>query len=158
MGKDLSLYTNYLETMINPILNKYKDKMKLDYLSSQVTESNGEVIIEVNIDDKFQITLEQISEFTKLVNEEIDLLDVDIGPYILDISSSSSSRTIKISELDYFINKYISVETTSEKYEDIELISKDEKNIYCTFFKKGQLKKLTIDLKSIKKINISYKA
>ena len=157
MGKDLSNYTNYLETRINPILNKYKEEMNLDYLFSKVVERDNEVIIEVNIDYKFQITLEQISRFTSLVNEEIDLLPDDIGPYVLDISSSSTDRLIKTNELDYFINKYISVETTTSNYEDIKLISKDDKKLYCTYFNKGQLKKLNIDIESITKIHISYK-
>lgn len=157
MGKDLTLYTNYLNDKIKPILEKYKEKMGLDYLDSRVVENNGEVVIEINIDDKFQISLDQISEFTQKVNDEIDLLVDDVGPYILDISSSSSNRLIKVNELNYFINKYISVSTNSKKYEDVKLNSIGNKKIFCTYFEKGRIKKIDIDIDSINEIHISYK-
>ena len=158
MGKELSSYISFLENVVNPILEKYKKELNLDYLESNVTAIDDDVVIQVFIDYKFNITFDLIDKFTNLVNEELDKLDYEIGPYILDISSSSENRLIKIDELDYFINKYINVKTKTNNYIDLKLIKYDDKKLYCIFNNKGQLKNIEIDISSIEEIHISYKA
>lgn len=158
MEKELSSYVEFLNNKLNPIFEKYKNKLNLDYLETNITQIDNDVVIQVFIDYKFSIDFKLIEEFTNLVNSEIDnLVEDDVGPYILDISSSSENRLIKIDDLKYFVDKYINVKTTDNDYKDLKLLSYDDKQLFCKHNIKGRIKNIQIDVNLILEIHISYK-
>lgn len=155
--KDLVL-EEFLGKDVQPILEETKDQLSLDYLDSKIYKDNNEVILEVHIDKNFSITIDDIEKFTTIVNEKLDKLEDKIGPYLLDISSSTSDRLIKYEELPFFVNKYLDIKFEKEELKDVKLLELDNKKILIRYFIKGRKKELVLLKEDIKEIHASYKS
>lgn len=117
-------------------------------------------VIEVLIDKNFDITIDQIEEYTNRVNPLIDSLGEPNFQYTLDIASGGSEREIPFTSLNNFIDCFLTIIIKSSgERKDVYVDKMIDTNTYqFHYFVKGKKTKLILKDSEIESIHMGYKA
>ena len=142
------------------IFQKVADEMGLTLVSTRFYQSKEDgPVLEVLIDHDFQITMEEIQNFTDKVNPLIDEIDSSEEGYLLDISSGGSERVIPFQTLDKFIGQWLDVKL-KKNGDVVSMMLDDVKDGKASFhyFQKGKKTKLVLNEDDVDTIHMGYKA
>lgn len=152
--------TESLLSAIKSIMEKEAKDMGFDYLSVKYLP-NGEngPEVEVLVDKDYNISMDDIQEFTDRVNPLIDALeDEDSEGYVLDIASGGSEREIPYSDLGKLIDSYLDIQLKTGEKITAKLISFENNVASFLWFIKGRKKAKEIKEEEISVLKMGYKA
>lgn len=141
---------------IKKMAEEQADKLKLTVYNVYFENSGKEKILHIELDRKDGITLKDVSEFTKLINPELDTLSEIDFSYSLDCSSLGAERFIEPEEINQHINEYMEVSTKDKKVLGT-LIENTDYSIIIKSFIKGRPHKDTINKSEITKVQLRIK-
>lgn len=141
---------------IKKMAEEQADKLKLTVYNVYFENSGKEKVLHIEVDKKSGITLKDVSEFTELINPELDTLpEIDFS-YSLDCSSLGAERFIKPEEIGRHINEYMEVSTKDRKVLGTFIEDTDDSVIIKSFIK-GRPHKDTINKSEITKVQLRIK-
>ncbi|MCR4699195.1 MAG: hypothetical protein K5762_07520 [Bacilli bacterium] len=117
------------------------------------------MVLEVLIDKDYQITMDQIQEYTDKVNPLLDeITDLDEA-YMLDISSGGSEREIPFEDTAKLLDHYLDIKMAkSGETITAKALSYNEGELTVVYFIKGRRKQLVLHKDDVEKIHMGYKA
>jgi ribosome maturation factor RimP len=118
-------------------------------------EEDGKVL-HIEVDKKGGVSLNEIEQFTDLINPEIDAIEGLNFSYSLDCSSPGAERFIEQDELPEHLNEYMEVSLADKKILGT-LIEDNPEQITLKSFIKGRPKKDVVLKSDIKKIQLRIK-
>lgn len=132
---------NKIKNDIIPLL----EGLELLLYSIDFKEENGVHTLEIIVDKKGDIDIDEITKATELINEYLDKEDPIDSEYQLLVESRGIEREFGIDEVEDYIGSYIFVKTVNEElYGD--LLSLDGANI---LIKNRKNKKIKINLNDV---------
>ncbi len=142
--------------------NKFKAKgleiaTKYGLILVDIKWINGkEKVLNVILDKKGGISLDDITKFTDDFNQFLDE-DTELDfPYNLDCSSPGAERFIQLEEIDSYLNEYMEVSYLNKKVTGT-LVEINQDDILLKYFLKGRPKKERINKEDIKSIQLKIK-
>ncbi|TKA59586.1 hypothetical protein MBOVa_0060 [Mycoplasmopsis bovis 8790] len=139
----------------NLLINKFENMIT----DVQLLKEDGLLILEVTASST---DLKAIEELTKLINEYIDSLDVELDFDSLSVSSPGFKLDYVTDELGNHIGEIIDVKLNKNvnklDFYTGELLEDDDESILIKWNCKGQFRKVKIEKSNIKKasMNIEY--
>ena len=132
---------NKIKNDIIPLL----EGLELSLYSIDFKEENGVHTLEIIVDKKGDIDIDEITKATELINEYLDKEDPIDSEYQLLVESRGIEREFGIDEVEDYIGSYIFVKTVNEElYGD--LLSLDGANM---LIKNRKNKKIKINLNDV---------
>lgn len=147
-------------TQIKEVLQKAADELSLQLVSVRYYH-DGELgdVLEVLIDKDYDITMDEIEEYTDKVNPLLDEIPMLDQPYTLDISSGGSEREIPFEDTAKFIDRYLDIRLSkSQETVTVKVSGFKDDVLSCFYFIKGRKKKLELKKEDISSIHMGYKA
>ena len=132
---------NKIKNDIIPLLNN----LELSLFSIDFRKEEGSDVLDIVVDKKGDIDIDEITKATELINEYLDKEDPIDGEYQLIVESRGIEREFSIDEIEDYIGEYIFVKTINEEmYGD--LLSLDGANM---LIKNRKNKKIKINLNDV---------
>ena len=132
---------NKIKNDIIPLLNN----LELSLFSIDFRKEEGSDVLDIVVDKKGDIDIDEITKATELINEYLDKEDPIDGEYQLIVESRGVEREFSIDEIEDYIGEYIFVKTINEEmYGD--LLSLDGANM---LIKNRKNKKIKINLNDV---------
>lgn len=145
---------------VKETLAKAAEELSLDLVSVRYykDEQMG-MVLEVLIDKDYQITMDQIQEYTDKVNPLLDeITDLDEA-YMLDISSGGSEREIPFEDTSKLLDHYLDIKLAkSGSTITAKALSYEDGKLIVVYFIKGRKKQLVLQKEDVEKIHMGYKA
>ncbi len=145
---------------VKKVLQKVADELSLQLVSTRYyrDEEMG-MVLEVMIDKDYQITMDQIQEYTDKVNPLLDEVTSLEESYMLDISSGGSEREIPFSDCSKLISHYLDIKIKrSGETITAKLLEANDESIDVVYFIKGRRKQLHLLKDEVETIHMGYKA
>lgn len=142
---------------VETILKEEAEKENLQFISCRYYNDTNGNILEVLVDKDFQITLDEITNYTSNISSLLDSIEELSEPYMLDVSSGGSERIIQKEDLSKLIDKYLDILLNTGEKLLAKLVSFNDEEIDVFYFLKGRKKKQQIKFDDIKNIHIGYK-
>ena len=132
---------NKIKLDITPLL----EGLELSLYSIDFKEENGVYTLEIVVDKKGDIDIDEITKATELINEYLDKEDPIDKEYQLLVESRGIEREFCVDEVEDYIGSYIFIKTINEElYGD--LISLEGANMIV---KNRKNKKIKINLNDV---------
>lgn len=137
------------------ILEVIPNELSLYDVSYQ--KEGGNLILQVLLDKKEGITIEDLEGANKLISDMLDKYDSDMPLYYLEVSSPGAEKELRnYEEIKENVGKYIYLETNLVKYYGtLEEINEDNLVIRVNF--KGRFKNINISLADLNFIRLAVK-
>jgi len=132
------------------------DKFNLKLISINFIKENKQLSLQVVLDKKGGISLNDITDFTQDFNLYLDKETNINVPYQLDCCSPGAEREITLNELPEHINEYMEITYDNKKCEG-DFINMSDESIILKYFLKGRPKKVEIPIEKITKIQLKIK-
>ena len=145
---------------VKKVLQKVADELSLQLVSTRYyrDEEMG-MVLEVLIDKDYQITMDQIQEYTDKVNPLLDEVTSLEESYMLDISSGGSEREIPFEDCSKLISHYLDIKIKkSGETITAKLLEANDESIDVVYFIKGRRKQLHLSKDEVETIHMGYKA
>ena len=132
---------NKIKLDITPLL----EGLELSLYSIDFKEENGVYTLEIVVDKKGDIDIDEITKATELINEYLDKEDPIDREYQLLVESRGIEREFGVDEVEDYIGSYVFIKTVNEElYGD--LLSLEGANM---IFKNRKNKKIKINLNDV---------
>lgn len=137
------------------ILEVIPNELSLYDVSYQ--KEGGNLILQVLLDKKEGITIEDLEGANKLISDMLDKYDSDMPLYYLEVSSPGAEKELRnYEEIKENVGKYIYLETNLVKYYGtLEEVNEDNLVIRVNF--KGRFKNINISLADLNFIRLAVK-
>lgn len=137
------------------ILEVIPNELSLYDISYQ--KEGGNLILQVLLDKKDGITIEDLEGANKLISDMLDKYDSDMPLYYLEVSSPGAEKELRnYEEIKENVGKYIYLETNLVKYYGtLEEVNEDNLVIRVNF--KGRFKNVNISLADLNFIRLAVK-
>ena len=137
------------------ILEVIPNELSLYDVSYQ--KEGGNLILQVLLDKKDGITIEDLEGANKLISDMLDKYDSDMPLYYLEVSSPGAEKELRnYEEIKENVGKYIYLETNLVKYYGtLEEVNEDNLVIRVNF--KGLFKNVNISLADLNFIRLAVK-
>lgn len=137
------------------ILEVIPNELSLYDVSYQ--KEGGNLILQVLLDKKEGITIEDLEGANKLISDMLDKYDSDMPLYYLEVSSPGAEKELRnYEEIKENVGKYIYLETNLVKYYGtLEEVNEDNLVIRVNF--KGRFKNVNISLADLNFIRLAVK-
>ncbi len=137
------------------ILEVIPNELSLYDVSYQ--KEGGNLILQVLLDKKDGITIEDLEGANKLISDMLDKYDSDMPLYYLEVSSPGAEKELRnYEEIKENVGKYIYLETNLVKYYGtLEEVNEDNLVIRVNF--KGRFKNINISLADLNFIRLAVK-
>lgn len=137
------------------ILEVIPNELSLYDVSYQ--KEGGNLILQVLLDKKEGITIEDLEGANKLISDMLDKYDSDMPLYYLEVSSPGAEKELRnYEEIKENVGKYIYLETNLVKYfGTLEEVNEDNLVIRVNF--KGRFKNINISLADLNFIRLAVK-
>lgn len=137
------------------ILEVIPNELSLYDVSYQ--KEGGNLILQVLLDKKDGITIEDLEGANKLISDMLDKYDSDMPLYYLEVSSPGAEKELRnYEEIKENVGKYIYLETNLVKYYGtLEEVNEDNLVIRVNF--KGRFKNVNISLADLNFIRLAVK-
>lgn len=137
------------------ILEVIPNELSLYDVSYQ--KEGGNLILQVLLDKKDGITIEDLEGANKLISDMLDKYDSDMPLYYLEVSSPGAEKELRnYEEIKENVGKYIYLATNLVKYYGtLEEVNEDNLVIRVNF--KGRFKNVNISLADLNFIRLAVK-
>lgn len=137
------------------ILEVIPNELSLYDVSYQ--KEGGNLILQVLLDKKEGITIEDLEGANKLISDMLDKYDSDMPLYYLEVSSPGAEKELRnYEEIKENVGKYIYLETNLVKYYGT-LEEVNENNLVIRVNFKGRFKNINISLADLNFIRLAVK-
>lgn len=137
---------------VEDILLPYLLEKELTLYDLNFIKEYGYNILRVLIDKKGGIDLGTLALVNEYLSTKLDVLDVDMTEYLLEVSSPGAEKAIRnLDELRDAVGQYINVKIKEMVYEGI-LIDFSDDILELEINIKGRLKRINLEYKDVKKI------
>lgn len=146
---DLIKVRELVENIIDEDMSIYDIKVVREY---------GELILQILIDKKGGIDINELARINDLISEKIDTLDSDMPEYLLEVSSPGAEKELRTpAEVDEALGKYIHLRLEDGQIFEgyLEEITPEELIVKINI--KGRIKNQKIDRTKIKFIRLAVK-
>lgn len=153
---------NNIDDKISEIARRCAEKLGFRLVELTWQNMDGAKTLQVSVDKKGGITMDDISRFTDLFSPELDEVAELSFPYVLDCSSPGAERFVNGAEIfgypDFYTGQYMEItDTTGQKYLGTVLKVDETDGLTIVYFIKGRQKTVTVKPEDVLKAQLRVK-
>ena len=85
---------------IKDLCQKRAEELELEFKEVVFVRESGMSILRVIVDKKGKLTTDDCSDLSMLISDDLDMLDIEIDNYYLEVTSPGIERKLEFSELN----------------------------------------------------------
>jgi len=146
---------------IKDLCQKRAEELELEFKEVVFVRESGMSILRVIVDKKGKLTTDDCSDLSMLISDDLDMLDIEIENYYLEVTSPGIERKLEFSELNevlgsyVFVKLYRKIQGEKEFYGDLVSYKDDLVTLKINF--SGRFKNVEFDKKDIALIRLAIK-
>lgn len=146
---------------IKDLCQKRAEELELEFKEVIFVRESGMSILRVIVDKKGKLTTDDCSDLSMLISDDLDMLDIEIDNYYLEVTSPGIERKLEFSELNevlgsyVFVKLYRKIQGEKEFYGDLVSYKDDLVTVKINF--SGRFKNVEFDKKDIALIRLAIK-
>jgi len=146
---------------IKDLCQKRAEELELEFKEVIFVRESGMSILRVIVDKKGKLTTDDCSDLSMLISDDLDMLDIEIDNYYLEVTSPGIERKLEFSELNevlgsyVFVKLYRKIQGEKEFYGDLVSYKDDLVTLKINF--SGRFKNVEFDKKDIALIRLAIK-
>lgn len=94
---------------IKDLCQKRAEELELEFKEVVFVRESGMSILRVIVDKKGKLTTDDCSDLSMLISDDLDMLDIEIDNYYLEVTSPGIERKLEFSELNEVLGSYVFV-------------------------------------------------
>jgi ribosome maturation factor RimP len=146
---------------IKDLCQKRAEELELEFKEVIFVRESGMSILRVIVDKKGKLTTDDCSDLSMLISDDLDMLDIEIDNYYLEVTSPGIERKLEFEELNevlgsyVFVKLYRKIQGEKEFYGDLVSYKDDLVTVKINF--SGRFKNVEFDKKDIALIRLAIK-
>ncbi len=146
---------------IKDLCQKRAEELELEFKEVIFVRESGMSILRVIVDKKGKLTTDDCSDLSMLISDDLDMLDIEIDNYYLEVTSPGIERKLEFSELNevlgsyVFVKLYRKIQGEKEFYGDLVSYKDDLVTLKINF--SGRFKNVEFEKKDIALIRLAIK-
>ena len=146
---------------IKDLCQKRAEELELEFKEVIFVRESGMSILRVIVDKKGKLTTDDCSDLSMLISDDLDMLDIEIDNYYLEVTSPGIERKLEFSELNevlgsyVFVKLYRKIQGEKEFYGDLVSYEEDKVTLKINF--SGRFKNVEFEKKDIALIRMAIK-
>jgi len=146
---------------IKDLCQKRAEELELEFKEVVFVRESGMSILRVIVDKKGKLTTDDCSDLSMLISDDLDMLDIEIENYYLEVTSPGIERKLEFSELNevlgsyVFVKLYRKIQGEKEFYGDLVSYEEDKVTLKINF--SGRFKNVEFEKKDIALIRLAIK-
>ena len=146
---------------IKDLCQKRAEELELEFKEVIFVRESGMSILRVIVDKKGKLTTDDCSDVSMLISDDLDMLDIEIDNYYLEVTSPGIERKLEFEELNevlgsyVFVKLYRKIQGEKEFYGDLVSYKDDLVTVKINF--SGRFKNVEFDKKDIALIRLAIK-
>jgi ribosome maturation factor RimP len=146
---------------IKDLCQKRAEELELEFKEVVFVRESGMSILRVIVDKKGKLTTDDCSDLSMLISDDLDMLDIEIDNYYLEVTSPGIERKLEFSELNevlgsyVFVKLYRKIQGEKEFYGDLVSYKDDLVTLKINF--SGRFKNVEFEKKDIALIRLAIK-
>ena len=146
---------------IKDLCQKRAEELELEFKEVIFVRESGMSILRVIVDKKGKLTTDDCSDLSMLISDDLDMLDIEIENYYLEVTSPGIERKLEFSELNevlgsyVFVKLYRKIQGEKEFYGDLVSYEEDKVTLKINF--SGRFKNVEFEKKDIALIRLAIK-
>lgn len=146
---------------IKDLCQKRAEELELEFKEVVFVRESGMSILRVIVDKKGKLTTDDCSDLSMLISDDLDMLDIEIENYYLEVTSPGIERKLEFSELNevlgsyVFVKLYRKIQGEKEFYGDLVSYKDDLVTLKINF--SGRFKNVEFEKKDIALIRLAIK-
>lgn len=146
---------------IKELCQRRAEELELEFKEVVFVRESGMSILRVIVDKKGKLTTDDCSDLSMLISDDLDMLDIEIDNYYLEVTSPGIERKLEFSELNevlgsyVFVKLYRKIQGEKEFYGDLVSYKDDLVTLKINF--SGRFKNVEFEKKDIALIRLAIK-
>ncbi len=146
---------------IKELCQRRAEELELEFKEVVFVRESGMSILRVIVDKKGKLTTDDCSDLSMLISDDLDMLDIEIENYYLEVTSPGIERKLEFSELNevlgsyVFVKLYRKIQGEKEFYGDLVSYEEDKVTLKINF--SGRFKNVEVEKKDIALIRLAIK-
>ncbi|HOF43454.1 MAG TPA: ribosome maturation factor RimP [Bacilli bacterium] len=146
---------------IKELCQRRAEELELEFKEVVFVRESGMSILRVIVDKKGKLTTDDCSDLSMLISDDLDMLDIEIENYYLEVTSPGIERKLEFSELNevlgsyVFVKLYRKIQGEKEFYGDLVSYEEDKVTLKINF--SGRFKNVEFEKKDIALIRLAIK-
>lgn len=146
---------------IKELCQRRAEELELEFKEVVFVRESGMSILRVVVDKKGKLTTDDCSDLSMLISDDLDMLDIEIENYYLEVTSPGIERKLEFSELNevlgsyVFVKLYRKIQGEKEFYGDLVSYEEDKVTLKINF--SGRFKNVEFEKKDIALIRLAIK-
>lgn len=146
---------------IKDLCQKRAEELELEFKEVIFVRESGMSILRVIVDKKGKLTTDDCSDLSMLISDDLDMLDIEIDNYYLEVTSPGIERKLEFEELNevlgsyVFVKLYRKIQGEKEFYGDLVSYKDDLVTVKINF--SGRFKNVEFEKKDIALIRLAIK-
>ena len=146
---------------IKDLCQKRAEELELEFKEVIFVRESGMSILRVIVDKKGKLTTDDCSDLSMLISDDLDMLDIEIDNYYLEVTSPGIERKLEFEELNevlgsyVFVKLYRKIQGEKEFYGDLVSYKDDLVTLKINF--SGRFKNVEFEKKDIALIRLAIK-
>lgn len=146
---------------IKELCQRRAEELELEFKEVVFVRESGMSILRVIVDKKGKLTTDDCSDLSMLISDDLDMLDIEIENYYLEVTSPGIERKLEFSELNEVLGSYVFVKLYRKIQEEKEfygdLVSYEEDKVTLKINFSGRFKNVEVEKKDIALIRLAIK-
>lgn len=146
---------------IKELCQRRAEELELEFKEVVFVRESGMSILRVIVDKKGKLTTDDCSDLSMLISDDLDMLDIEIENYYLEVTSPGIERKLEFSELNEVLGSYVFVKLyrkiRGEKEFYGDLVSYEEDKVTLKINFSGRFKNVEFEKKDIALIRLAIK-
>ncbi len=146
---------------IKELCQRRAEELELEFKEVVFVRESGMSILRVIVDKKGKLTTDDCSDLSMLISDDLDMLDIEIENYYLEVTSPGIERKLEFSELNEVLGSYVFVKLYRKIQEEKEfygdLVSYEEDKVTLKINFSGRFKNVEFEKKDIALIRLAIK-
>lgn len=146
---------------IKELCQRRAEELELEFKEVVFVRESGMSILRVVVDKKGKLTTDDCSDLSMLISDDLDMLDIEIENYYLEVTSPGIERKLEFSELNevlgsyVFVKLYRKIQGEKEFYGDLVSYEEDKVTLKINF--SGRFKNVEFEKKDTALIRLAIK-
>jgi ribosome maturation factor RimP len=146
---------------IKELCQRRAEELELEFKEVVFVRESGMSILRVIVDKKGKLTTDDCSDLSMLISDDLDMLDIEIENYYLEVTSPGIERKLEFSELNevlgsyVFVKLYRKIQGEKEFYGDLVSYEEDKVTLKINF--SGRFKNVEFEKKDTALIRLAIK-
>lgn len=146
---------------IKELCQRRAEELELEFKEVVFVRESGMSILRVVVDKKGKLTTDDCSDLSMLISDDLDMLDIEIENYYLEVTSPGIERKLEFSELNEVLGSYVFVKLYRKIQEEKEfygdLVSYEEDKVTLKINFSGRFKNVEFEKKDTALIRLAIK-